>query len=166
MDKFPFQLSIRSESSHQNEEVTCNALLRSVPSVRAVYDGVWNGRAVIVKVFMDKFKSGRHVKREWEGLVKLRKLGLNCPEPLFYGETSEGHRGIAVEKIEGAVDAVEVFQNTKDKHEKLDILIPICREVALHNEKGVMQKDLHLGNFCHQLLRCIIHLSYGSQLTP
>ncbi len=151
MAEFPFQLSIKSTSSENKEEfVTCTALLRVIPGRRKVYDACWNGRDVIVKVFSDKISSRRHLQREWRGLSILRQRGLSSPEPLFFGQTEDGQWTVVVEKIIDALTIREVWDNTTDAGKKRELLCAVSEELAKQHSKGVLQKDLHLGNFLLQ----------------
>jgi tRNA A-37 threonylcarbamoyl transferase component Bud32 len=130
-----------SATPDKEESLSCTALLRAIPGRREVYDALWNDKSVIVKVFSHK----RHLKREWEGLSKLTKLKLNSPEPLFYGKTEDGRFAVVVEKITGSSTVLDAFQTEPNK--KLDLLVLVCKELAKYHTKGVLQKDLHLGNF-------------------
>ncbi len=148
MSKFPFQLLIkRSSSKNKEESLLCTALLRAIPGRREVYDAQWNDKNVIVKVFSDKISSRRHLKREWQGLSKLTDLQLSSPKPLFYGKTKDGQFAMVVEKISDSTTVSEAFFKTAEPARKLDLLIPVCKELAKQHNKGVLQKDMHLGNF-------------------
>ena len=148
MAKFPFQLLIKDASSKKQEEsLLCTALLRVIPGRRQIYDALWNDRSVIAKVFSHKISARRHLKREWRGLSLLQARGLSGPEPLFYGETEDGRWAVVVEKIADSSTVWDVFQKTRDPVKKLDLLILVCEELAKQHSKGVLQRDLHLGNF-------------------
>jgi len=148
MSEFPFQLLIKQTSSKNKEEsLSCTSLLRVIPSSRKVYDALWNDRSVIAKVFSHKISSRRHLKREWEGLNKLTKLKLSSPEPLFYGKTEDGQSVVVVEKITDSSTVLDAFQKTAEPAKKLDLLVLVCRELVRQHTEGVLQKDLHLGNF-------------------
>lgn len=146
MADLPFHLSIKVPEGG-TESITCNALLRSIPSVREIYDGWWKDSEVIVKVFLNRLHGRRHLAREWRGTKTLRERGLNSPEPLFYGRTNTGHCAIIMEKITDSLTALEAIAEASSSSEKLKILIKVCRELARQNSKGILQKDLHLGNF-------------------
>jgi tRNA A-37 threonylcarbamoyl transferase component Bud32 len=148
MAEFPFQLLIKQTSSKNKEEsLSCTALLRSIPGRRKVYDALWNNKSVIVKVFSHKISSRRHLKREWEGLNKLTELELSSPKPLFYGKTEDGQPAVVVEKIADSSTVLDALQKTPEPAKKLDLLVLVCKELAKQHTKGVLQKDLHLGNF-------------------
>jgi len=148
MAKFPFQLLIKSASwKNKDESLTCTALLRAIPGRRQVYDALWDGRGVIVKVFSHKISAKRHLKREWRGLSLLQRRGLSSPAPLFYGRTEDGQWAVVVEKIANMSTVLDVLGETKDEAKKLELLALVCKELAEQHNKGVLQKDLHLGNF-------------------
>ena len=148
MAEFPFQLLIKHTSSKSKEEsLLCTALLREIPGRRQVYDALWNDKNVIAKVFSHKISARRHLKREWQGLNQLQSRGLSSPKPLYYGRTEEGRWTVVLEKIADSTTALDVFTETTDKLKKQDLLIRICRDMAKRHNKGVLQKDLHLGNF-------------------
>jgi len=147
MTKFPFQLLIkRASSEKQTESLTCTALLRAIPGRRQVYDGLWNGRGVIAKVFSHKISAKRHLKREWRGLTLLQERGLSAPEPVFWGQTEDGRWVAVIEKIADASTLLEVWNSTTESAKELELLLQAGRELAKQHTKGILQKDLHLGN--------------------
>jgi tRNA A-37 threonylcarbamoyl transferase component Bud32 len=148
MNEFPFQLVIHQVFPKKRTEIlSCVNLLRAIPGRRTVYDALWNQKSVIVKVFSHKLSSKLHLRREWKGLNNLAHRTLNAPEPLFYGQTEDGQWAVVVEKITESVTALEVFERLHDSAEQLDLLISIARELARQHTRGVLQKDLHLGNY-------------------
>lgn len=148
MTEFPFQLLIkRTYPEKRTERLLCTALLRVVPGKRKVYDAIWNDKSVIAKVFSHKFSARRHLKREWKGLSLLVSRGLSAPEPLFYGHTEDGRWAVVVQKIAESSTVLDIFQETHEPAKKLDLLVLVCKELAKQHNKGVLQKDLHLGNF-------------------
>ncbi|MCH8120525.1 MAG: protein kinase [Planctomycetes bacterium] len=148
MAEFPFQLLIkRTYPEKRTERLLCTALLRVIPGRRKVYDAMWNDKSVIAKVFSHKIIARRHLKREWQGLNLLQRRGLSSPAPLFYGHTEDGRWAVVVQKIADSSTVLDVFQETLEPAKKLDLLVLVCKELAKQHNKGVLQKDLHLGNF-------------------
>jgi len=148
MAKFPFQLLIKlTYPKKRTERLLCTALLRVIPGKRKVYDAMWDDRSVIAKVFSHQISARRHLKREWRGLNLLSSRGLSAPKPLFYGQTEDRRWAVIVEKIADSLMVSDVFQKTHEPAKKLDLLVLVCRELAKQHIKGVLQKDLHLGNF-------------------
>ena len=148
MTELPFQLLIDCAfPKKERQTLVCTRLLRTIVGRRKVYEALWNGRAVIVKLFSHKINATRHVKREWRGLNRLQKRQLSSPVPLFYGKTENGSRAVVMEKITDCSTALEIFNEKPRPKNKLDLLALVCRELAKQHRKGVLQKDLHLGNF-------------------
>ncbi len=148
MAELPFQLVIkRTPWAGAEESLLCTGVLRAVPGRRQLYDALWNNKNVVAKVFSHRFKARYHLTRELRGLNQLRKRGLNSPEPLFYGKTKDGRWVVVTEKIMNSATALDVLNETTDKNKELELLLRVCRELAKQHGKGVLQKDLHLGNF-------------------
>lgn len=77
----------------------------------------------------------------------LESHGISAPEPLFYGNTEDGHWVVVAQKIPESSTILDIFLKTSDPSKKLSLLVLICREMAKQHIKGILQKDLHLGNF-------------------
>ena len=54
---------------------------------------------------------------------------------------------MVVEKIGDSSTTLDAFNKTSEPAEKLDLLVLVCQELAKQHSKGVLQRDLHLGNF-------------------
>ncbi|MHC4265899.1 MAG: lipopolysaccharide kinase InaA family protein [Planctomycetota bacterium] len=148
MNESGFELLIKNTSTEKGKEIVhCQRLLRNIERRREVYNGLWDNRQVIVKLFSDKVHSRRHLRREWKGLQNLQHKGINSPSQLFKGETEDGRKAVVIEKIVNSSTVVDVFNNTNDKEIQFGLLTMVSRELANHHNKGVYQKDLHLGNF-------------------
>ena len=52
-----------------------------------------------------------------------------------------------MEKIADSSTILDIFQKTNEPTKKLDLLVLVCKELAKQHDRGVLQKDLHLGNF-------------------
>ena len=148
MAEFPFQLVINcTYPRKRTERLLCTALLRAIPGRRKVYDASWGNKSVIAKVFSHKISARRHLKREWQGLKLLASHGVSAPEPLFYGQTEDGQWVVVIQKISESSTILDIFLKTPDPAKKLSLLVLICKEMAKQHTKGILQKDLHLGNF-------------------
>ena len=148
MVEFPFELRIKKTSSESEEEtLRCTGLLRAIPGKRQIYDALWNGKPVIAKMFSHKISAGRHLSREVQGLTQLQERRLNSAKPLFYGRAEDGRWAVVLEKIVNSTTALEILTETTDSSQRLILLMQISRELAQQHSQGVVQKDLHLGNF-------------------
>jgi len=147
MIEFPFQLLIKRISGEGKESLMCTALLRIVPGSREIYDAQWGGRGVIAKVFFHKINAWRHFEKECRGLRLLGERGLSSPELLFSGEAEDGRWVVVVERIEDSSTVQDALGKRVEKAARLDLLTLVCKELARQHNKGVLQRDLHLGNF-------------------
>jgi tRNA A-37 threonylcarbamoyl transferase component Bud32 len=148
MNELPLKLTIRCIYPKTGvESVLCTGLLRYIEGRRAVYDALWDKKSVIVKVFPHILSAKKHTNREWQGLINLKKRDIPAPKPLFYGKTQDKQWAVVMEKISDSSTAIESLNQTKDRAGKLNLLLDIYRELANYHKKGVLQQDLHLGNF-------------------
>lgn len=148
MEHLPFELVLdRAGAKDGPVSVRCISCLRSVEGRRKVYDAVWDNRPVIAKVFDRGFGAERHVRKEWNGLQKLAQRGLAAPEPLFRGRTEDDKWIILMEKLEKTATLLDVLNETEDSDSKQNLLISFSRVLAKQHSLGVVQEDLHLGNF-------------------
>lgn len=147
MVEFPFQLLIKRISNEEKEFLMCTVLLRVVPDSREIYDAQWGDRSVVAKVFFHKVNAWRHFKKECRGLRLLQERGLSSPELLFTGRTEEGRWVVVAERIEDSSTVLDALGERAEQAARLDLLVLVCSELAKQHDKGVLQKDLHLGNF-------------------
>ncbi|HOD28862.1 MAG TPA: lipopolysaccharide kinase InaA family protein [Syntrophales bacterium] len=132
---------------HSDETIRCIRLLRSVPGRREVFDARWNDRPVVVKIFFHPCQARRHLQREWRGLKAVAARGLTSQKPLFYGRADAGRWALVVEKIVDSRPAADVFAALPEGPERVELLKNVCRELAAYHDRGVLQRDMHLGNF-------------------
>lgn len=151
MDEVPFPIAIEPVSSDgRSQTVTCLRLLRDLGGKRKVFDAIWNQQPVTVKIFTDPLKAKYHMKREWRGLRLLQERGLSSPTPLFCGRSKQGGWAVVTKKILDAPTIREIWDGAADEGIKHQLLRMVGKELAAQHSKGVLQKDLHLGNFLLQ----------------
>lgn len=124
---------------------TCR-LIREVAGTRRIYTGTWQEQPVIVKVFCRRFSSGRHTMREWKAIGKLQSLQIATPEALFFGKTDTGHYAVVTAFIPDAQDLFNLYINSETE-QKRTLLTMVTGQLAHLHIQGVVQNDLHLGNF-------------------
>lgn len=147
MSTLPFTLKIETTSPPGRcQEVVCRDVLRAMEGTRMVYDATWEGRRIVLKVFSKFGKARYHAAREWRGLKQLEARQINSPKPLFFGRSCEGW-AVATEWLDGAVIAMERWKTIETVQEKAETLSLIARELARQHDRGVVQTDMHLGNF-------------------
>jgi len=145
----PLELSIDPVAGSQARQVVlCTALLRRIEGKRYVYEGRWAQKAVIVKVFCRGFGDKGRAADEWSALQSLASKSLKAPAGLFWGRTSSGHWALVIEKIVGGKTLLEVLDEPGlNDADRLEILSALCKTLRQMHEKGLNQKDMHLGNF-------------------
>lgn len=147
MGKDPFTLTVRMGSRRgRSVEVLCRDVMRALGRTRTVYDATWQGRRVVVKVFGKFGKARYHAMREWRGLKQLETRHLRGPKPLFFGPIPHGW-AVATEYIENAVTAQELWRTADTIDRKIRLLSLVVGQLARQHDKGVIQSDIHLGNF-------------------
>ncbi len=133
--------------SESAQEIVIRRALRILPGTREVSDASWRDRDVVLKIFCHRWKAYYHYRRELRGLRRLAELGVRAPVLLLSGRTRQGHWAIVTEKIREASTGLELWQQAKNLGEKVELLCHLARELARHHRKGVVQSDLHIGNF-------------------
>lgn len=147
MSNDPFTLTIAMSSPRGRcTEVVCREVMRALGKTRTVYDATWQDRRVVVKVFAKFGKARYHAMREWRGLKQLEARRLSGPLPLFFGPCPQGW-AVATEYIENAVTGRELWRAADTMDKKVRLLSLVARQLAGQHDKGVIQSDLHLGNF-------------------
>ena len=145
MQTMPFEIEL-PVSNGTRQTVCCQQSLRTIPRRRTVFAGSWQERPVILKRFEDLF-SWYRCGREKRGLERLLARGLVAPKVLLTGKDGSGHHVLVIEKIENAVDVLTAVQSAASEDAAREILLAAFRYVARMHQAGVVQKDLHLGNF-------------------
>lgn len=85
--------------------------------------------------------------REWHAMQKIASMQIACPEPLFYGRTEEGFGVIVTALIPDAQDVFELYTHSTDPQKKIQLLTMMVSQLAHLHIQGIVQGDLHLGNF-------------------
>jgi len=143
----PFDVEIQIDQKTTDRVVIkCTSLLREIVGKRHVYEGTWNGQAVIVKVF-DSFRGRLNSSREFHGFTVLQKRGISSPRVLLKGQDHHGGAVLVLEKIPDGQDLTVFFKDCRDEQEKKEMYSRWINFAAAMNEKGIRQNDFHAGNF-------------------
>ncbi len=144
--QLPFSITLPGAGGRQL--LVCQKLLRLIPGKRMVCAALWGTRAVVVKLFLDPHKAARHFKRELAGIKALLTAGIKTPELLFSGSVfPESLPLIIFAEIEPAATLVELWLKPAGNHERLSLLERVVGVIAEHHEAGLLQSDIHWGNF-------------------
>ncbi len=148
MENFELKINIKTgKEKGFTASVLCTENLRKLPGKRDVYDALYDGKQVILKVFKSPLKSRLHLRKEWKGLSKLKQRKILAPEPLFYGQCEDRRWAVVESKVNNSTPLIDIYKSLDDEKEKMQLIYKIIRHVSKINEKGVYQTDLHLGNF-------------------
>jgi tRNA A-37 threonylcarbamoyl transferase component Bud32 len=148
MQTTAFQLRVEAVQPHrETHTLIWDKILRQIPGKRRVCQAQYKDKKVIAKIYDSKLKGKWQSLREWRGLTLLKKRKLHTPQLLFYGLTEKGKWVTVTEFIEDSATALELCKQAQSAEQELQVLGLLFVELAKLNEAGVLQKDLHLGNF-------------------
>ena len=123
--------------------------LRELPGKRLVSEGRLDGRAVVLKEYLDPRRAPVHQRRETEGLAALHAAGIAAPEVLYAGDDVDGHPVVVLAYVEDAQDLASAWRHASAaQRERLVIRMMVL--LATHHAAGIRQTDLHLANFLLQ----------------
>ena len=131
-------------------EVVVSRLLRVLPGKRIVGEGQWQGLRVLVKLFVAS-ASARHWQQEKAGIDALLSAGIVTPELLLATALPAGGHLLLTRYLDAAQSLAEDWLCVADLmagHDAaLDVLRPAFRALGAMHAAGLIQQDLHLGNF-------------------
>ncbi len=121
-------------------------ILRELPDKRLVFAGRFDGRTVVVKLYLDPRRAQVHRRRETDGLAALHAAGIAAPEVLFAGADVEGRPVVVLDFIEDAKDLAAMWRHAAAA-EREQLIIRMMVLLASHHAAGIRQTDLHLASF-------------------
>ena len=134
-------------------EVILHRLLRVLPAKRIVGEGEWAGQRVLVKLFVAK-GSLRHWQKEKSGIEALQQSGIPTPALLQATTIQGGGHAVLTRFLEAAQSLADDWapfsKQPAGRAEALAVLLPAFKLLGEMHSQGLLQEDLHLGNF----LRC------------
>ncbi|MFO7704713.1 MAG: lipopolysaccharide kinase InaA family protein [Halopseudomonas sp.] len=134
-------------------ELSLQRWLRVLPGKRLVAAGELNGRAVVVKLFIAR-AANRHAQRELDGLLALKAAGIATPAIIADGELEVDGRFICTNYLQGSSSLQQIWDELDDQPTgsapALDLLGQALGSIAAMHRAGLVQTDLHLGNFLLQ----------------
>ena len=145
MKELPF--TIHLDKCTDENSVICERVLRDLPQKRLVCAGLWQQKPVLVKLFLDSRSAHRHWSREKAGVEALCRAGIRTPELLFSGHLENGTPALVFDLLGDAQTALDLWTNLTSVTEKAVLLNLLVDLIAGLHDSGLIQKDLHLGNF-------------------
>lgn len=143
----PFQ--VRGDDG---ETIAVVRLLRVLPGKRIVGEAQWRGRRVLAKLFVAQHNS-RHWERERQGIDALRAANLPTPDIVGTGRLAGGGHFLLTEFLDDSRTLAERWLALGTDAEPpgnppaLAVLQPAFALVGRLHAAGLVQTDLHLGNF-------------------
>lgn len=124
--------------------------LRVLPGKRLVGRGGWQEQQVLAKLFIAN-GAERHWQRESTGVQALQRAGIPTPDLLGSGELPGGGYYLLTEYLDDARTLQQRWETLPDSspasQQAQSILHDALRIIAAMHAQGIMQTDLHLGNF-------------------
>lgn len=107
-----------------------------------------DGRAVVVKFFLDPKGAGRHFRREENGCRALAAAGIPTPAIVFSGTLAEGGaKVLAFDEVRGAKDMAQAWDEAAGDDIRVALQLRAIAAISAQHAGGLTQNDLHLGNF-------------------
>lgn len=129
-------------------EIRCLCPVRVVPNKRVSYVARWDDKDVFVKLFFDPRHAGRHWRREKQGIEALAARGLLSPSLLYAGLLRDQNAYVLItEALPNAKTLVEQWTSVASDDARIRLVRMLAEAVAAQHEAGILQQDLHLGNF-------------------
>ena len=132
------------------EILTVVRLLRVLPGKRVVGEAVWRDRRVLAKLFVAR-RHAQHWEREKQGIEALRGANLPTPEIIHAGRLAGGGHFLLTEFLDDSHTLAEcraaVEPVPSGSPLALEVLQPAFALLGRLHAAGLVQTDLHLGNF-------------------
>jgi len=138
---------VRAENG---ETIGVSHLLRLLPGKRIVGKARWCDKPVLAKLFVARANT-RHWERERQGIAALQAANLPTPAVLGGGRLAGGGHFLLTEFLFGSRTLAERWSGVENCRpgdpRALDILQPAFALLGRLHAAGLIQTDLHLGNF-------------------
>jgi len=126
------------KSPRDGRELVVERWLRILPGKRLTGIGKWNGQTVLVKLFVAKRGAERHWQRECRGIDSLKTYDLPAPNLLASGRLEGAGHYVLTEYLHGAQCPNATAINELES---------VFEAVGRMHARGILQEDVHLGNF-------------------
>ena len=135
-------------------ECLLQSCVRLIPGKRMVYSARWQNKNVFVKLFIHPDSAERHWQRDVRGILTFSEKAILTPELLWKGEISKVDKldlpkhafAIILQAVPHAQSLLELWElaGNEGKKHLLEKILPV---LAQHHSQGLVQTDLHFGNF-------------------
>jgi len=129
-------------------EVLCSRVFRVIVGKRIVCLGQAGAGKMIVKLYLARHGARRHWRRSEKGCKAFVEKGIPAPGVLFSGYLPEhGVYALVLEYLEGGTRVDRALVAIHDNADRGAVLDALMAALAHHHARGILQQDLHLGNF-------------------
>lgn len=132
-------------------EVCCKKVLRAIPDKRIACEGYVGATRVLVKIYFSKYnalRNWRRWKRSAYGYEAFHATHIHAPAILFSGYLPQyAFYVLVLEYLEDGVSLDMAINSAFDGHLQDEVVTPLIPVIAAQHEAGILQNDLHLGNF-------------------
>src|SRR3990167_5364294 len=123
-------------------------VVRLVPGRRMVVFGFWQGKPAVAKLFYDRNDAARHYEKDVTGVEAM--VEKKIPTAALISEGSAHDERIYVlifDRILKGESLEKIWQMRECIDDVLPTLQAVMIELATQHVLGVMQSDMHMGNF-------------------
>lgn len=138
--RLPFEIPINGST------LSCTTLLRQLAGKRLVCSGTLDDREVVAKIYVDPTRARVHAEREARGARAMLARDVRTADLLATARVAEAHI-VVYERISPAQTASEAWRMSLHESARRDLFRKLVEVVALQHNAGLLQEDLHLGNF-------------------
>ena len=149
--KGPLEFLVDDDNGTQ-EPLVLEKVMRTIPKRRICGRARWRDQDVFAKIFLAVDRVEKHLAREKEGSAALESRGIKTAAIVHCGSITgpdlpDGARVLLFRWVAGAINLDKLVHSSLSVTKSLSLLKNLVRTIAEHHESGVLQKDLHFGNF-------------------
>jgi len=142
----PFKLRV-CRSDGEEIVLIFKSILRLLPGKRIVALAHHDGHAILVKTFLGR-TANRYATKERLGIEYISRAGVRTPELLWQADLLDGHgKLLAFEYLDASISLQESWDQAEEDEDRVDVLTRAMIIIAKLHNQGVVQADIHLGNF-------------------
>lgn len=133
-------------------QLTMLRILRLLPGKRIAGEAEIDGRRVLAKLFVAS-SGERHRQTEQRGIEALQAAGIATPELCVASTLKGGGHLVATAFV---ADAVSLEEDAAVRAGDCEALQPVLATLAQMHRGGLVQQDLHFGNFLRTGTRLLV----------
>ncbi len=145
-------------------DFTAQAIVRLIPGRRMVVFGLWDGMPAVAKLFFHRKHAVRHLAQDVKGIKLMQEYKIPTPRVRYEGVAEDNATHVLVlDKIQPGISLETLWMERESDEIVLPALHAVMVELATQHVLGVVQRDMHLGNFL--ISGRIIYTLDGAQIS-